>query len=129
MTRAFALAVSLLVGVVTVSARADEQHRPMVVLLRPDPPDPALGLTFVRIAGELETAGFNVTVVAKSGDEDPRVAIDKASSSLAPAAVIGVFGDPQVGMELWLADRLSGKSLVRHLSASGESGARASDPW
>ena len=127
MKRAFAFVCWLLVGVVTVSARADEQQRPMVVLLRLEPPDPALGQMFVRIEGELETAGFTVTVVAKPADEDPRVAIDRASSSLAPAAVIGVFGDPNVGMELWVADRLSGKSLVRHLSATGESGTRASE--
>jgi hypothetical protein len=127
MKRALAFAVWLAVGVAAVTAQGEQPNKPMVVLLRPDPPDPALSQMFVRIEGELETAGFAVTLVAKPADEDPRIAIDKASSSLTPAAVIGVFGDPNVGMELWLADRLSGKSLVRHLSASGESGSRASE--
>ncbi len=127
MMRAVAWAVALTVGFATSAARADEAQKPLVVLLRPDPPDPALSQMFVRIEGELETVGFAVTIVAKPADQEPRAAIEQASSSLAPAAVIGVFGDPLVGMELWVADRLSGKSLVRHLSASGESGARASE--
>jgi hypothetical protein len=127
MRRAVTFAVLLTLGVATVTARGDEPSRPMVVLLRPDPPDPALSQMFVRIEGELGTAGFAVTIVAKAPDEAPRAAIEKASKSLAPAAVIGVFGDPLAGMELWVADRLSGKSIVRHLNVSGESGTRASE--
>ncbi len=127
MTRALPLAVLLLIGSVTLSAWADEPSKPLVVLLRPDPPDPALGQMFVRMAGELGTAGFGVTIVAKAADEDPRAAIERASKTLAPAAVIGVFGDPLVGMELWVTDRSSGRNLVRHLNATGESGARASE--
>jgi hypothetical protein len=127
MTRGVALAVLLTVGIATVTARGDEPSKPVVVLLRPDPPDPTLGPMFVRIAGELGAAGFQVTIVAKAPDEDPRAAIERASSSLGPAAVIGVFGDPLVGMELWVADRSSGRSLVRRLNASGESGTRASE--
>ncbi len=127
MTRGVAFALLLTVGITTVTALADAPSRPVVVLLRPDPPDPALGQMFVRIEGELGAAGFEVTIVAKAPDEDPRAAIARASDSLAPAAVIGVFGDPLVGMELWVADRLSGRSLVRRVNASGESGSRASE--
>jgi len=127
MMRTVACAVLLTLGFTTLTARGDKASKPLVVILRPEPPDPALSQMFVRIEGELETVGFAVQIVAKPADEEPRVALDKASSSLAPAAVIGVFGDPLVGMELWVVDRLSGKSLVRHLNASGESGSRASE--
>jgi hypothetical protein len=127
MKRAVAFAVLLTVGIATAPARGDEAQRPLVALLRPDPPDPALGQMFVRLAGELGAAGFDVTIVARAPDEDPRAAIERASQTQAPAAIIGVFGDSLAGMELWVADRLTGRSLVRRLNASGESGARASE--
>lgn len=109
--------------------------RPLVALLRPDPPDPALGQVFVRLEGELRTAGFDVTIVSRAPDEEPQAAIERASETLAPAAIIGVFGGnlggkdagTEAGMQLWVADRLTGRSVVRRLNASGESGARASE--
>jgi hypothetical protein len=127
MRRGIAFALLLTVGIATVAARADEPTRPRVALLRPDPPDPALGQMFVRIEGELSAAGFDVTIVARAPDEAPRAAIERASEADAPAAIIGVFGGSLAGMELWVADRLTGQSVVRRLNASGESGARASE--
>jgi hypothetical protein len=135
MSRGLAFAILLTVGVATVGARGDEPVRPLVALLRPDPPDPALGQMFVRLEGELRAAGFDVTIVRTAPEEDPRAAIERASETQAPAAIIGVFGgslaamDPGTGagMELWVADRLTGRSVVRRLNASGESGSRASE--
>lgn len=122
-----AFAVLLTFGIATVTARGDEPTRPLVALLRPDPPDPALGEMFVRIEGELNAAGFDVTIVARGPDEAPQAAIERASETHAPAAIIGVFGGSVAGMELWVADRLTGRSVVRRLNASGESGTRASE--
>ncbi len=122
-----AFAVLLTFGIATVTARGDEPTRPLVALLRPDPPDPALGQMFVRIEGELNAAGFDVTIVARGPDEAPQAAIERASETHAPAAIIGVFGGSLSGMELWVADRLTGRSVVRRLNASGESGTRASE--
>jgi hypothetical protein len=127
MTRGMALAVLLTVGIATVTARGDQPTGPMVVLLRPDPPDPDLGQMFVRLEGELRAAGFDVTIVARAPDEAAPVAIERASESHAPAAIIGVFGGSLAGMELWVADRITGRSVVRHLNASGESGTRVSE--
>jgi|HubBroStandDraft_1064217.scaffolds.fasta_scaffold04557_2 hypothetical protein len=127
MRRGVAFALLLTVGIATVTARGDEPTRPLVALLRPDPPDPALGQMFVRIEGELRAAGFDVTIVARGPDEAPQAAIERASETHAPAAIIGVFGGSLTGMELWVADRLTGRSVVRHLNASGESGTRASE--
>jgi hypothetical protein len=127
MRRGFAFALLLTVGIATAIARGDEATRPLVALLRPDPPDPALGEMFVRIEGELDAAGFDVTIVARAPDEAPQAAIERASATHAPAAVIGVFAGSLGGMELWVVDRLTGRSVVRHLNASGESGTRASE--
>ncbi len=127
MRRGFAFALLLTVGIATATARGDELARPLVALLRPDPPDPDLGQMFVRIEGELNAAGFDVTIVARAPDEAPQAAIERASETHAPAAIIGVFGGSLTGMELWVADRLTGRSVVRHLNASGESGTRASE--
>ncbi len=130
MKGAAAFAVLWTVSIATVPARGDQHERPLVTLLRPDPPDPALGQMFVRLEGELGAAGFDVKVVGTTPDEAPRAAIARASETAsethAPAAIIGVFGGP-AGMELWVADRLTGRSVVRRLNASGESGARASE--
>lgn len=122
-----AFAILLTVGIATVAARGDEPTTPLVVLLRPDPPDPDLGQMFVRIEGELRVAGFDVTIVAKAADEAPQAAIERASETSAPAAIIGVFGDSLTDMELWVVDRLTGRRVVRHLNAAGESGTRASE--
>jgi hypothetical protein len=131
MKGAVAFAVLLMLEIATVTARGDEPARPLVALLRPDPPDPALGQMFVRLEGELRTAGFDVTIVARAPDETPQAAIARASEAQAPAAIIGVFGGslggPDAGMEMWVADRLTGRSVVRRLNASGETGARASE--
>jgi hypothetical protein len=127
MSRGVAFALLLTVGIATVAARGDESTRPLVALLRADPPDPALGQMFVRIEGELTAAGFDVVIVATAPDEAPQAAIERASETHAPAAIIGVFGGSLAGMELWVADRLTGKSVVRRLNASGESGTRASE--
>jgi hypothetical protein len=127
MRRCVAFAVLLTVGIATLAARGGEPTRPLVALLRPDPPDPALGQMFVRIEGELNAAGFDVTIVARAPEEAPQAAIERASETHAPAAIIGVFGGSLAGMELWVADRLTGRSVVRHLNASGESGTRASE--
>jgi hypothetical protein len=122
-----AVAVLCTAGIATVTARGDEHVKPVVALLRPDPPDPALGEMFVRLEGELRTAGFDVTIVARAPDEAPRSAIDRASRTYAPAAVIGIFGESLAAMELWVADRLTGRSVASRLNASGESGTRATE--
>jgi hypothetical protein len=126
-----AFAILLMVGVATGLARADEPMKPLVALLRPDPPNPALGQMFVRLEGELSTAGFDVTIVAIAPDEAPRAAIERTSETHAFAAIIGVFGGSRsgmdAGMELWVANRLTGRSVVGRVNASGESGTRASE--
>lgn len=126
MRRGVAFALLLTAEIAAVAARGDEPTRPLVALLRPDPPDPALGQMFVRIEGELSAAGFDVTIVPRAPDEAPQAAIERASETHTPAAVIGVFRGVS-GMELWVADQLTGRSVVRHLNASGESGTRASE--
>ena len=131
MKGAVAFAVLLMLGIATATARGEEPPRPLVALLRARPPHPALGQMFVRLEGELRAAGFDVTIRCEGAGRDSQAAIARASEAQAPAAIIGVFGGSlggmEAGMEMWVADRRTGRSVVRRLNASGETGTRASE--
>jgi hypothetical protein len=96
---------------------------PTVVLLRPEPADPALSEALIRMEGELRADGFEVKIVPRALDRSPLESIDVAGRALAPAAIIGIFGDRKVGLEFWIADRLTGKKVVRRLDAESVDGA------
>ncbi len=106
---------------------ADPTSRPLVVLVRPSPADTTLAEAMIRIHGELVEGGFGVAMVDGSDDVEPRVAIETAGQSLRPAVTIGFFGRSTEALELWIADRLTGKLVVRRLGVRGEQGSRASE--
>jgi hypothetical protein len=109
------LALSTLAGPRSTRASAPQ---PLVVLVRPLPNNADLDEALVRLRAELSSAGFDVVLVDGQAQADPREAIEQTLRERNPAATIGVFAG-----DLWIADRLTGKTVVRKLDA-GETGGR-----
>jgi hypothetical protein len=112
--------VLLSIALCTLAAptTAASAPQPLVVLVRPSPNNANLDEALVRLRAELSSAGFDVVLVDGEADADPREAIERTLREQSPAATIGIFGG-----ELWIADRLTGKTVVRTLDA-GETGGR-----
>ncbi len=100
-----------------------------VVLVRP--PHPTTGMTeaLVRIHGELVSAGFGVESAdgpaVESTDGESRSWLEQLAARRGADAVIAVMGDKSPdSVEVWVVDKVTGKSVVRHvpfrpLSAKG----------
>lgn len=106
--RSFALLVVLTCGSALASPPQD-----VVVLLRPAPDaSPALQGAFHRLQGELALHGFAMRVVdapeAQPGDLDAEADRGRA------AAAVGFFeGEPGARVDIWISDRVTGKTSKR----------------
>jgi hypothetical protein len=91
-----------------------------VVLVQPANPAPAMVEALVRVRGELSSAGFEVTIAdapaaEKSGGES-RVFLERLAAGRDADAVVAMLGE-QVpdSVEVWVVDKLTGKSVVRRV--------------
>ena len=104
-------------------ARSDQPV--MVLLLRRVPADEILAEAVLRIKGELEAGGFHVAVAdidVSEPEADPRALMERAGQDLAPSATIGIFGNLEKGSaELWVVDRITGKTVIRRLEVQASS--------
>jgi hypothetical protein len=104
-------------------ARSDQPV--LVLLLRRVPSDEILAEAILRIKGELVAGGFQVAVADIDGLEhgaDPRALMESAGQDLAPSATIGIFGNLEQGSaELWVVDRITGKTVIRRLQVQASS--------
>lgn len=71
-----------------------------------------------RIAAELELIGFHSRIVAPPPDPDPR-RLESLSRGLHAAAAIYI-DTGQAQLELWVVDRMTGKTLLRRISLEEE---------
>jgi hypothetical protein len=89
----------------------------MVVLLRPVPTEALLAESIVRIKSELLVGDFAVTVADTPAGElvpDARVLKRLAARTKPPSATVAIFGDLGEGKaELWVVDRITGRSVIR----------------
>ncbi len=103
----------------------------LVLLLRPLPTSDTRTEAILRIKSELRAGGFDVAIEDIQADaipSDPRGLVEHAGAGLAPSATLGVFGDLDRGpVEMWLADRITGKSLVRRIEVEVTSDRRISE--
>jgi hypothetical protein len=99
-----------------------------VLLLRPVQAGEILSEAVLRIKSELVAGGFEVAVAdsdAPTLGQDPRELIERAGQALAPSATIGIFGNLEQGMaELWVVDRITGKTVIRRLEVQTSSDRR-----
>ncbi len=129
-----ALAVTcgwLLLGALPPPCRAGVEPRVLVLLLRPVPASEVLAEAILRIKSELTAGGFEVAVADSEGADqapDPRALMERAGQALAPSATIGIFGNLEQGpAELWVVDRITGKTVIRRLEVQASSDRRISE--
>jgi hypothetical protein len=127
-----ALAVAaLLLAVLASGARAAAEPPPAppkVILLRPPAAPPHVGEALVRLRGELTAEGFNAEVIELDLGPDVRAALDRlALTATATAIVAVVAGDVPVSAELWVVDRVTGKTVVRRVRADPTAATRIAE--
>lgn len=133
LARALRLATATLAWVVawswTQPAWADP--RVLVLLLRPLPSSGSIDEALLRIKGELSANGFEVAVIdsdASALGKDPRAHLEQAGQALAPSATMGIVGDVDHGpAELWVVDRITGKTVVRRMEVQPSNERRISE--
>jgi len=90
-----------------------------VLIVRPASPSPAMAETLVRIHGELIAVGFGVELVDASalGGNTSRESLDRLAEQRSADAVVAIIGDAAPNsVEVWVVDRVTGKSVMRRLS-------------
>ena len=91
---------------------------PKVILLRPPAAPAAVSEALVRLQAELTVEGFDAQVVDVDLGADVRASLEKLAPTMAATAVVAVVegGDP-TSAELWVVDRMTGKTVVRRVHA------------
>jgi hypothetical protein len=110
---------ALLSGEARAAAPAP-QPPPKVILVRPPAAPPAVSEALVRLRGELVAAGFDAQVVEQVLGTDVRASLEKLSPASAGAAtaLVAVVASAEPGSaELWVIDRVTGKTVVRRVNA------------
>jgi len=105
------------------AAHAELSYR--VVLLRPPTTDDVTSDALARVRGELTAAGFEVSML----DQDPalavRAALETVGRGLDPIATFAIVRAPTDNTaEIWVCDRIAGKSVIQsvRLDAGGTQG-------
>jgi hypothetical protein len=87
-----------------------------VVLVRTSRPDAIGSEATVRLRGELVADGFDVRVVDAAPAGDLRAALERAAAAPDVEAVVAIFAAPAAdAAELWVIDRVTGKTVIRRV--------------
>jgi len=82
-------------------------------------PDPASALTR-RVRAELAALGVDVIVIRPpEGSSVSRTPLEQAARNVGAAAAVRLVPSTEGTVEVWVADRVTGKAVVRELPASG----------
>jgi hypothetical protein len=111
---------ALLSGGAQAMAAPAPQPPPKVILVRPPAAPAAVIEALVRLRGELVAAGFDAQVVEQALGADVRASLEKLSPASAGAAtaLVAVVASAEPGSaELWVIDRVTGKTVVRRVNA------------
>jgi hypothetical protein len=121
LTRGLAVAVPFVLW--AAAAQAELSYR--VVLLRPPSTDEVTSDALARVRGELTAAGFEVSML----DQDPalgvRTALETVGRELDPIAAFAIVRAATANTaEIWVCDRMAGKSVIQsvRLDAAGTPG-------
>jgi hypothetical protein len=124
---AVVLCVLLLVGPVS----AAPAPMPRVVLVRPPAAPPSVTEALVRLRGELLAAGFEAEVLELPLGADVRESLERLTPPAddhAATALVAVVASAEPGSaELWVIDRVTGKTVVRRVNAGTPDTSRAAE--
>ena len=98
------------------SATASFAERARVALAQPADPDEIQAEMATRIRAELETALFDVVVVPLDPGVDPRQGVEVAGIEPKPIATLAIIRlQNRPALDVWVSDRVTGKTLVKRL--------------
>ena len=91
-----------------------------VMIVRPANSPPVMVETLVRLKGELTSAGFETAIVdgasATRGLADSRADLEQLAARHGADAVVAIVGDLSPdSVEVWVIDKVTGKSVVRRV--------------
>ena len=113
------LAVLLLQLLPCPSAHAATEA-PRVLLVYPAEAEPSVSTALVRVRGELTADGFDVLLVRAQPATSSAAAMTGAQHD-SGSATVGLFLNADgTSAELWVVDKLTNKTVVRHLSTASE---------
>jgi len=93
-----------------------------VVLVRSARPSALASEATVRLRGELTAEGFTVRVIDAPEAADPRAVLERAASGGDVEAVVAILTDAAAdAIELWVIDRVTGKTVIRSVPHEPES--------
>jgi hypothetical protein len=99
-------------------ASAQTLPAPKVILLRPPAAPAAVSEALVRLQAELTVEGFDARVSDFDLGSDVRTSLEKVAPTMAATAVVAVVaGGEPASAELWVVDRMTGKTVVRRVHA------------
>jgi hypothetical protein len=117
-----------LAGIDAGRAGAEVAPAPKVILLRPPAAPSAVIEALIRLGAELMVEGFDPQVVEFQLVGDTRNSLELLAPTLAATAVVAVVAgaDPATA-ELWVVDRMTGKTVVRRIHADPKAAARMAE--
>ena len=92
-----------------------------VIIVRPANSPPVMVETLVRLRGELISAGFETEIVdstapAESAPRESRSNLEQLANRRGADAVVAIVGDlAPDSVEVWVIDKVTGKSVVRRV--------------
>jgi hypothetical protein len=111
------LASILLYGAMAALA-AGVVHAASVLLVRPANSPPVMDETLLRLKGELTSAGFEASIVdsAAGTAASSRAGLERLAAERGADAVVAIVGDVSPdSVEVWVIDKVTGKSVVRRM--------------
>jgi hypothetical protein len=106
------------------------QPPPKVILIRPPAAPASVTEALVRLRGELVAAGFDAEVTELSLGADVRASLERLAppSGGAATALVAVVASADPGSaDLWVIDRVTGKTVVRKVNAGGADAPRVAE--
>jgi hypothetical protein len=97
-------------------SRKSQAEPALVVLIRPSAQSAIVNEAITRIRGELVADGFDVSVIDAPPGESPASLLSRDNQPTGAAASLGLFlrADAQAA-EVWVVDRLTGKTVMRRI--------------
>jgi hypothetical protein len=110
------------------ASRAQVMPAPRVSLLRPPAAPATVSEALVRLQAELTVEGFDAQVTEVGLGADVRASLEKVAPTMDATAVVAVVaGSDPASAELWVVDRMTGKTVVRRVHADPKEAARIAE--